>query len=193
MKRQDAPGDLELVRKFLNTSDLERGTDELMSVAQLREWLTAHRLLPTSATVTADDLDRARGTRTALRGLARTSSGAPFTDDDRRALTEVAAAADVRLRFGRDGSADVSPAGEGRVPAALGCLVAIAGLAVLDGTWARLKICPAEDCAWAFYDHSKNRSGRWCQMAECGNRAKNRTFRERSNAGRPSGGGEAKW
>jgi predicted RNA-binding Zn ribbon-like protein len=33
-----------------------------------------------------------------------------------------------------------------------------------------------------FYDRSKNRSGRWCVMAECGNRAKVRAYRERERA-----------
>ncbi|MGH2778535.1 MAG: CGNR zinc finger domain-containing protein, partial [Actinomycetota bacterium] len=31
----------------------------------------------------------------------------------------------------------------------------------------------------AFYDHSKNRSGKWCTMRVCGNRAKTRAYRER--------------
>ena len=49
-----------------------------------------------------------------------------------------------------------------------------------DRTWARLKACPAEDCQWAFYDHSRNRSGTWCEIGKCGNRAKARRFRERN-------------
>ncbi len=48
-----------------------------------------------------------------------------------------------------------------------------------EGTWSRLKACAAEDCQFAFYDHSKNRSGHWCTMAECGNRAKVRSYRAR--------------
>jgi predicted RNA-binding Zn ribbon-like protein len=43
-----------------------------------------------------------------------------------------------------------------------------------------MRVCPNPDCRWMFYDHSKNRSGRWCQMAECGNRAKVRAYRERT-------------
>ncbi len=47
------------------------------------------------------------------------------------------------------------------------------------GTWERLKSCPADDCRWAFYDRSRNRSAVWCNMAVCGNRAKVRSYRER--------------
>jgi predicted RNA-binding Zn ribbon-like protein len=36
-------------------------------------------------------------------------------------------------------------------------LAAAARLAVL-GEWERVKICPAGDCLWAFYDQSRNRS-----------------------------------
>lgn len=45
----------------------------------------------------------------------------------------------------------------------------------------RLKLCDAHDCGWLFIDASRNRSRRWCDMAECGNRAKARRFRERRN------------
>ncbi|GAA3633602.1 CGNR zinc finger domain-containing protein [Streptomyces fenghuangensis] len=65
------------------------------------------------------------------------------------------------------------------VTGALGRCLAIAGHAAFDGTWRRLKVCPSEDCQWAFHHHSKNRSGTWCQMAECGNRAKVNAYRAR--------------
>jgi predicted RNA-binding Zn ribbon-like protein len=41
---------------------------------------------------------------------------------------------------------------------------------------------PREDCEWAFYDRTKNRSGRWCRMDQCGNLAKAKAFRERRRA-----------
>lgn len=43
----------------------------------------------------------------------------------------------------------------------------------------RLKLCDAHDCGWLFVDASRNRSRRWCDMADCGNRAEARRFRER--------------
>jgi predicted RNA-binding Zn ribbon-like protein len=51
------------------------------------------------------------------------------------------------------------------------------------GTWDRLKACRQETCRWAFYDNTKNRSGVWCTMEVCGNRAKARSYRERQSAG----------
>jgi predicted RNA-binding Zn ribbon-like protein len=43
----------------------------------------------------------------------------------------------------------------------------------------RVKLCNAHDCGWLFVDESRNRSRRWCDMSDCGNRAKARRFRER--------------
>jgi len=40
----------------------------------------------------------------------------------------------------------------------------------------------SDDCRWAFYDSSKNRGGTWCRMEECGNRVKNRRYRDRQSA-----------
>lgn len=44
----------------------------------------------------------------------------------------------------------------------------------------RVKECHGEDCNWLFVDSSRNRSRRWCDMADCGNRAKARRFYSRS-------------
>jgi predicted RNA-binding Zn ribbon-like protein len=38
----------------------------------------------------------------------------------------------------------------------------------------RVKECATDNCNWLFVDASKNRSRRWCEMRECGNRAKAR-------------------
>lgn len=39
---------------------------------------------------------------------------------------------------------------------------------------ARVRLCEAPDCVWLFYDSSRNRSRRWCDMRQCGNRMKAR-------------------
>jgi predicted RNA-binding Zn ribbon-like protein len=38
-------------------------------------------------------------------------------------------------------------------------------------------------CGWLFVDHSRNRSRRWCDMEDCGNRAKAKRYYERQRAG----------
>jgi predicted RNA-binding Zn ribbon-like protein len=58
--------------------------------------------------------------------------------------------------------------------------VAWSALDLLErGSFERIKQCPADDCGWLFFDHSRNDSRRWCDMATCGNRTKGRRHRER--------------
>jgi len=58
----------------------------------------------------------------------------------------------------------------------------VAYTSMADESWNRLKACRLDDCQWAFYDQSKNRSRTWCSMKVCGNRAKARAYRERQRA-----------
>jgi predicted RNA-binding Zn ribbon-like protein len=44
---------------------------------------------------------------------------------------------------------------------------------------ARVRECAGDPCGWLFLDVSKNGSRRWCDMADCGNRAKARRYRAR--------------
>jgi predicted RNA-binding Zn ribbon-like protein len=44
----------------------------------------------------------------------------------------------------------------------------------------RLRQCPGEDCGWLFDDTTRNRSRQWCDMKDCGNIAKVRRFRSRT-------------
>jgi len=93
----------------------------------------------------------------------------------------VSLATRVELRVGTDGPRWL-PVGEGAIEDATATLLAIVAREMLTGRWPRLKICPGEDCGWAFYDHSRNRSGRWCSMTICGGRAKARAHYRRRTA-----------
>lgn len=48
-----------------------------------------------------------------------------------------------------------------------------------SGDLARLRQCGGRECGWMFLDASRNRSRLWCDMKDCGNRAKVRRFRKR--------------
>lgn len=45
----------------------------------------------------------------------------------------------------------------------------------------RVKKCADPICGWLFLDISRNRSRRWCNMADCGNRAKASRFYKNKN------------
>jgi len=39
--------------------------------------------------------------------------------------------------------------------------------------------CASDTCEWLFIDRTRNHSRRWCDMADCGNRAKQQRLRDR--------------
>jgi hypothetical protein len=82
---------------------------------------------------------------------------------------------DVPLRFAltTDGPALLTPD-------VITAVLAATTRLTIRGDWVRLKICPADDCLWAFYDESRNRSRTWCSMRVCGNREKARSWRARA-------------
>jgi predicted RNA-binding Zn ribbon-like protein len=174
-----APGELERVRAFVNTWDAEDGTDAIESAAALRAWLAERELIEPAAKVTAAEHRRALGVRDALRATLRAHHGHP--DDEECAqdvLCDASHRAKLQVVFDDHGRSRLEPAAAG-VDGAIGRLLTIAHQADLEGRWGRLKVCPADDCQWAFYDESRNRSATWCSMKVCGNRHKVREYRER--------------
>jgi predicted RNA-binding Zn ribbon-like protein len=176
--RSDAPGELEMLRRFVNTLNVEDATDALDTPAGLHAWLTGNDLLDPGEKVTARDRREAVAVREALRALLLANNGAPLVPAAFDALNAAATRARLEARFVPPGVAAVAPRATG-VAGALGRLLHIAHEAMADGTWERLKACSDDACHWAFYDHSRNASGRWCSMQVCGNRNKGRTFRAR--------------
>lgn len=179
MTSNTAPGDLESLRLFVNTLNVEEGTDAVSSPSGLGGWLTEHGLLPEGGRVTAGDVAKAGAVREAFRSLLLANNGDPAdTDGAVHVLNDAAASARFSLIFSSDSHSVSEPHAPG-VNGALGRLLSIASRAMADGTWSRLKACAADDCRWAFFDNARNRSGRWCDMAVCGNRVKARTYRAR--------------
>jgi predicted RNA-binding Zn ribbon-like protein len=184
-KHQQAPGELERVRQFVNTFDVESGKEALEGPSQLRDWLAERRLVSERIRVTRADLEHAIELREALRAILLAHNGrSGARAQDYRTLDDVARRAGLELRFDGHGGASLEPAAGG-VDGALGRLLAIVQGAIADGSWTRLKACRDPSCEWAFYDNTKNRSGAWCTMEACGNRAKARTYRERHTASVP--------
>ncbi len=179
-----APGALEIVRSFVNTLDVEDGTDALAEPASASRWFAAQGLLGDAASVRASaaDVRHAIELRDALRAHLDAHHGEPLNPAAAAVLDATAHRSRLTARFSGLDETTLEPEAGG-VDGALGRLLAIVAGAIADGTWRRLKVCPADDCRWAFYDESRNRSATWCDMKVCGNRAKVRGFRERTRSG----------
>jgi len=179
-----APGALNQIRRFVNTLDLEDGSDQIADPKSLREWLTERNLLRGDEPLIEVDVRQAHELREALRKLLLANNGDPLDPTAVDALNATARRAELQLRFDGSGEAELKPVRTGFEGAA-GCLLEIVFRAMANGTWPRLKACKLHDtCEAAFYDWSKNRSGQWCDMAVCGNREKARAYRERKRGAR---------
>jgi predicted RNA-binding Zn ribbon-like protein len=173
-----APEPLHVVQRFVNSADLETGEEDLATPGALRDWLAERGLMDAQEPVTEGDLRRAIDVREGLRALLLANNGLTLDSAALERLNRAASRAGMRLRYDPEGGATLEPDATG-VDGALARLMAVVAEATADGTWERLKACPKEDCNWAFYDRSKNRSGRWCKMEVCGNVEKARAYRQR--------------
>ena len=174
-----APGDLILAQAFINTSELSDGTDIIATPEALHAWLTGLGLISRDVAVTESDVRQAIAVREALRTLVLANNNGASPDPDAlETLNRATRSAQLVARFEAQGRATLEPFAPG-VDGALGRILAVVFKAMEDGTWRRLKGCPADDCWWAFFDETKNRSGTWCTMTTCGNRTKARTYRRR--------------
>ncbi len=189
--RRPAPGPLRLIQTFVNTLDVARDQDSLGEPEELKAWLASRHLIPESVLVTNDALRNAREVREAIRELLLANNGVSCDPAAVSILTHVAADARLVPRLTGEVTVALEPLAPG-VAGALGRLISVVFTSMLNGTWARLKACHNGTCQWAFYDRSKNRSGRWCAMGVCGNRIKARVYRLRRGGpgGLPTEGGE---
>jgi predicted RNA-binding Zn ribbon-like protein len=182
---QAAPGRLDLVRRFVNTQDVEDGIEELATPPAARAWLREHGL-PDVPRLDAPRMERLIGLRETLRRLllannGDTNNGEMQGEAALERLRAEAARVPLQVRFDGECQSTLVPGGTG-LDAVIGELIGIVHEAMADGTWRRLKACRSETCEWAFYDRSRNRSGTWCSMAVCGNREKARSYRQRHGA-----------
>jgi predicted RNA-binding Zn ribbon-like protein len=170
----------DLLIAFVNTREIEEGTDVIGDPEALRDWVEEQ----TGEYLPAPDREahrRVLALREALRAFLRTNNGGE--PDDRRLapLREAAERSRYRTALDAEGRVTLIPARadlsgfEARLLLAIECLQA-------QGAWPRLKACTDEGCQWAFFDTTRNRSRTWCSMEECGNKEKTRRYRARRGA-----------
>lgn len=178
---QKAPGNLEIIRAFLNTwripHDTRIPTDSLQTVEEVQYFQSTYF----TGLSTPVNLDMIIKLRLDIRSLLGTANG---TSINTWLVTHPVAAT---LEFdGADTTSIKYKPARGQ-DALCGELLAIVVESFAIKTWSRLKACP--DCQWVFYDYSKNTSKVWCGMLAygpkgraCGSIAKVRHWRERQKA-----------
>jgi predicted RNA-binding Zn ribbon-like protein len=177
-----APEPLLAIQALANSQASEDDPEQLVDATGSREWLTGFGLLAPGAEVS----EEGRKQLVELRRCVRALIDANMTGDQDEAasaeLARIAARHPVPVQVGADGTIDVDLEPAASVDALIAQMIGIVLRAQIDGSWERLKICAADSCRWAFFDVSKNRGGHWCSMEVCGNREKNRAYRERKSS-----------
>lgn len=179
---KQAPGTLEMVRRFVDTDDIYNHRDELENEGSTTTWLVKEGVLTDGRPVTADGLAALRDLRDVLRELAAantTGEQAPRRAVDAFNRLSAPHAASVRLDVEHGGLVGFVRAHDDGAGGAIAVLAAAVHQAVLTGTWTRLKSCDNPECRWLFYDESRSRTARWCSMRGCGSIIKARRYRER--------------
>jgi predicted RNA-binding Zn ribbon-like protein len=168
--------DLNLLREFVNTKNVEAGEDEVGTPELLGAWLAARKLL-SGGPVEAEAHQRAIAIREGLRELGGANNGEPVNKERIDELNRAAANLPVVVRVAPD-DWHLRPSSRG-VDGFLAGLLGTLARSMADGSWARVKSCRRDDCRWLFFDQSRNRSGTWCSMAGCGSLMKSRAYRAR--------------
>ena len=159
--------------------------DELHSPEAAADWLRDRSLLSADEQLNSGEHRRLLELREILRRLAIANTHGPLAEVDRASLDEYARSAPLVLAFeGAAPAVALRPQASG-VHRAIGGLFAILFESIRDGSWQRLKRCPGNGCPFTFYDSSRNRTGTWCSMGVCGNRAKVRSYQARRREARP--------
>ena len=138
------------------------------------------RRVPAEAAAT---LDRAIRLREAIYGiLVARVHGQPVPEDDLAALNEAAADLHARSRLvPRDGGfAWELVIGDEELDSLFWPVIRSAVELLTSEALERVGQCAdADGCGWLFWDTSRNKSRRWCDMGDCGNRAKVRRYYSR--------------
>ena len=145
---------------------------ELISAAEAQKLAARARRSPADAQVV---FERAKALRDALYDL--TAAIAEERTPPAEARAEVNRAVG-RLEIGHDWQWEwgCSPGG---LDSMLGPITIAAAELLTGPQRERISMCASDTCAWVFLDTSKNHSRRWCDMKQCGNRAKARRFHAR--------------
>ena len=111
------------------------------------------------------------------------ASGEVPRDADLDLIGDAAAsgAARSRLVYDRDGIGWSLPSDGDDLERPLWEIAHSAADLLTSGERDRIKECASETCEWVFLDQSRNRSRRWCDMSDCGNRAKARRFQAKKH------------
>lgn len=178
-----------LATSFTGTLSERHGdaVERIPTPRRLVDWLAVYGLDVDSCT--PDQLDLARELRESIHAAATAA-----------ALQDTLPASAVRILNARSSqgraAAILTPEGERRwrlgpasgLEDALGVIAADAISIIAGERDGRLALCASPTCRAAFFDTSRSRTRRWCDMNTCGNRQKKARFHAKQRESAPLAG-----
>jgi predicted RNA-binding Zn ribbon-like protein len=179
---------------FTNTASWvadRRTTEHLNDFGDLVRWCTESAILPpATAAMLSGEAEQysARGAavlaeakeirETLYRIFIALSCGKTPAGRDLRLLNETLARAPLRFEVRREekGFSCERKAGGAEFAQLLGPVVWSAAELLTSGQFEQVKCCAGDTCGWLFLDNTKNHSRRWCDMGDCGSRAKSKRY-----------------
>lgn len=157
------PAEIAFVRELVNTVEWQEDDESWSTASDLAAWMARHGR--ETAGLGPAELVLARRLREGVRELLLGHAGHEVRSSSVDDLNDALRGVPVVLAF--------TAAGESELTAAQGhpltALVAAIDAARRHPAWRRLKACSRDSCRWAYWDASRNGSGRWCSMQGCGN------------------------
>jgi predicted RNA-binding Zn ribbon-like protein len=113
------------------------------------------------------------------------TAGSLPSDEDLATFNENLLRASLRSRIvkTKDGLLWDWIGGKGTLDWMLNPIIRSAADLLVSDDLRRVKRCADPQCGWLFLDVSRNKSRRWCDMKDCGNRAKASRFYQRKKQG----------
>ncbi len=184
--------DVGLCLDFVNTEGSVRNNqpDGLKSLEDFGVWASSHGLRqpvsPPDDEGVPELLSRAKGFREALyRIFSALANGLEPPEEDLAPLNAWLTGGLGRLKLAWRGESFgwTLTMGATHTDEWLEVIALSAAFLLRSERLSRVKECDSETCSWVFIDESRNRSRRWCDMADCGNREKARRFYRRHARG----------
>ncbi|BFH63233.1 MULTISPECIES: CGNR zinc finger domain-containing protein [Paenibacillus] len=177
--------ELEMIADFYNTHDRrmrfenDPGVEHLNRPEDLKRWLERYHLISKEDEVNDQDLNIAIQLRNETRKMIVNNvfDGQGDAADTLKELNELLNSFNFTFRFTGEHEELLPLQRGGRK--GLGHLLVLIFELRRQKMWNRIRVCSAADCQWVFVDRSRPGTGKWCTMKACGNRAKNKAYRER--------------
>lgn len=153
---------------------------------RLVDWLAVNGLAVQSCTTA--QLERARELREAIHAAATAAAGRePLPAGALRVINECSSRSRAAAVLTPEGRREWALVPASRFEDALGVVAADAIDIISGARDGRLALCASSTCRAAFFDTSRSRTRRWCDMNTCGNREKKARF----HAGKRESSGSA--